>query len=147
MDMQDFYQIIEKSEVDVEQTCLTLNNQHYKKRWQRALCKRICWKWRTSQSAKHVDTFDQIESEKHQYQTKSKLAEQDSLSKVMLVYLSMIQFVDLITDAKLLFDMYRYSRIRFTECSESRIDNFLADSGKDDYSGLSYNNYCAIYTD
>jgi hypothetical protein len=124
MDMFDFYQIIEKSEVDVEKTCNTLNNLHYKLNWQKACLKRICRKWRTAQSAKHVDTFDQIESEKHQYQTKSKLAEQDSLSKVILVYLSVIQFVDLATDASLLRDMYRYSRIRYEDCSENRIDYF-----------------------
>ena len=33
MDMFDFYQILEKSEVDVENTCVTLNNQHYKRSW------------------------------------------------------------------------------------------------------------------
>jgi hypothetical protein len=39
-----------------------------------------------------------------------------------LVYLSVIQFVDLATDAKLFFDMYRYSRIKYTPCLPNRID-------------------------
>lgn len=56
------------------------------------------------------------------YKNKSNLSEQDSLSKVILVYLSVIQFIDLATDAKLLYDMYRYSRIKYMPCNPSRID-------------------------
>lgn len=128
---------------------MILNNQHYKRRCQRVICQSFCRKQRTAQSAKHVETFDQIESEKHQYQTKSKLAEQDSLSKVILVYLSVIQFVDLLTDASLLYDMYRYSRIAYTACSGARIDYLATASHKVDEKTytFNYNNYCAIYTD
>jgi hypothetical protein len=84
-----------------------------------------------------VDTYDQIESEKHQYSTKSKLSEQDSLSKIILVYLSVIQFVDLLTDAKLFWDMYRYSRIKYVECTDTRID-YISDVD-DEYYG-----HCSI---
>jgi hypothetical protein len=36
----------------------------------------------------------------------SKLATQDGLSKLMMVYASVIQFVDLVTDFKLLYTIY-----------------------------------------
>ena len=65
LDLYEFYKIVERSEVDVEQSCMILNNQHYTRRWQRILFKSFCQNQRTKQSAKHVDTFDQIESEKH----------------------------------------------------------------------------------
>lgn len=67
MDMQDFYKIIETSEVDVEASCSTLYKQHFKNPIARACCKGICKRKRDIESAEHVETFDQIESEKHMY--------------------------------------------------------------------------------
>lgn len=122
MDLFDFYKVMEKCEVDVEASSNTLFDQHFKSRLTRLLFLGLCRKKRTMEAQKHVVTFDQIEAEKHQYQAKSKLSEQDSLSKVILVYLSVIQFVDLGTDASLLSQMYKYSYIKYTECSPSRID-------------------------
>lgn len=80
------------------------------------------------------------------------MSEQDSLSKLILVYLSVIQFIDLITDGKLLFDMYSYSRIRYVDCSESRIDymgaapSYTERRSKETYS-FDFNHGCSIYTD
>jgi hypothetical protein len=84
------------------------------------------------QTKGHVDTFDQIESEKHEYKTKSKVAELDPLSKFILVYQSVNQFFDLATDALLLYDMYRYSRINYVPCSDTRIDFIHDDPYNDD---------------
>lgn len=44
------------------------------------------------------------------------------MSKVIIVYMSVIQFGDLITDAILLWQMYQYSYIRYTPCTPKRID-------------------------
>ena len=47
---------------------------------------------RTMQAKKHVKTFDQIQSEKSLYETKGKLSNSDPLSKIFLVYGSILQF-------------------------------------------------------
>lgn len=48
MDIYDFYRIIEKSEVDVEKSCMVLNNLHYKRKIHEILCMTFCRKQRRS---------------------------------------------------------------------------------------------------
>ena len=90
MDLFDFYKVIEKCEVDVGRSCRNLYEQHFTSSLSRACCKSFCRRKRDALTEKHVETFDQIEQEKHQYNSKSKLATQDSLSKILLVYSSVI---------------------------------------------------------
>jgi hypothetical protein len=51
-----------------------------------------------------------MEREKHMYMSDSELATQDGLSKMMLVFSSVIQFIDLCTDTKLLYTIYNKGR-------------------------------------
>ena len=58
------------------------------------------------QTTKHVKNWDQIEKEKNMHDSKSLMSNSDSLSKILLVQGSMTQFLDMITDYRMLVDLY-----------------------------------------
>lgn len=82
MDLFDFYKIMEKCEVDIDQSSKNLFEQHFKSRISIFCCKNFCRNRRNSQAMKHVDTFDQIEAEKHRESSNTK-TELDSFDKIM----------------------------------------------------------------
>ena len=65
-----------------------------------------CRAFRSMQTTKHVKNWDQIEKEKNMHDSKSLMSNSDSLSKILLVQGSMTQFLDMITDYRMLVDLY-----------------------------------------
>ena len=65
-----------------------------------------CRAFRSMQAKNHVKNWDQIEKEKNMHDSKSLMSNSDSLSKILLVQGSMTQFLDMITDYRMLVDLY-----------------------------------------
>jgi hypothetical protein len=90
MNIFEFSNLVDKTEVNVPVSCKKLFKLRFKNAISRAVCQPIMLKKRKKETRKHVEEWDKLEREKHMYQTSSTLETSDGLSKMMLVFSSTI---------------------------------------------------------